>query len=96
MQIECTDPENSSRRGTFIADIEFQVRNTSESNQTRRNIGKVTFIRIALREAKRKWFSTNATDLAPEMLRDICDFLMISDDDSRISVERATNSNIVR
>ncbi len=96
MQIECVDPNNSGRRGSFIADIEFQVRTVNKIEQTRRNIGKETFIRITLREAKRKWFSTNATDLAPQMLRDIRDFLMISDSDSRLKVEPATSSDVVR
>lgn len=96
MQIECVDPNNSGRRGSFICDIEFQVRAVKKSEQSGRNIGKETFIRITLREAKRKWFSTNATDLAPEMLRDIRDFLMISDDDARLTVERATSSDVVR
>lgn len=92
MQVECVDPDNSARRGSFVADIEFQVRTVKSGEQSSRNIGKETYIRITLRAAKRKWFSTNATELAPEMLRDICDFLMISDDESKLTIEPATSA----
>ena len=94
--IDCADPTNPSRRGCFIADIEFQVHTIGQANKSARNNGKETFIQITLREAKRKWFSTNATDLAPEMLREIRDFLMIADDDSRVLVDPATSSDVVR
>jgi diguanylate cyclase (GGDEF)-like protein/PAS domain S-box-containing protein len=94
--IDCVDPTNRSRRGCFIADIEFQVHKVNQSEKSARNIGKETYIQITLREAKRKWFSTNATDLAPEMLREIRDFLMIADDESRLLVDPATSSDVVR
>ena len=94
--IDCSDPANPSRRGYFIADIEFQVHNISQAKISARNSGKETYIQITLREAKRKWFSANATDLAPEMLREIRDFLMIADDESRLLVDPATSSDVVR
>ena len=96
MQIEFVDRQNGGRRGSFIADIDFQVRAVNNPDHSARNIGKETYIRITLREAKRKWFSTNAIDLAPEMLRDIRDFLMISDEEAKLTVERATSPDVAR
>jgi len=94
--VDCVDPNNAGRRGYFIVDIEFQVHAVSSQRESARNNGKETCILIAVREAKRKWFSTNAVDLAPEMLRDICDFLMIADDESRMTIEPATNADVIR
>ena len=95
-KIDFVDPANSARRGCFIVDIEFQVRIVSQDRKSARNSGKETYIQIGLREAKRKWFSANATDLAPEMMREIRDFLMIADDESRLMLEPATDANVVR
>lgn len=94
--VDCVDPNDPARRGYFIVDMEFQVHTISSSKESARHSGKETCIQIALREAKRKWFSTNVVDLAPEMLRDIRDFLMIADDESRLTVEPATNPDVVR
>ena len=94
--INYADPDNAARRGYFIADIEFQVHTISEARESARNRGKETYIQITLREARRKWFSTNATDLAPGVLREIRDFLMIADEESRLMLDPATSADVVR
>jgi diguanylate cyclase (GGDEF)-like protein/PAS domain S-box-containing protein len=83
--VEAEDPDNFSRKGTFVVDIEFKERETEGEEQTfgRR---KKSFIRITVREGKRKWFSTNARELAPVVVSELRRYLMINDEASKLKV----------
>ena len=83
--VEAEDPDNFSRKGTFVVDIEFKERETEGEEQTfgRR---KKSFIRITVREGKRKWFSTNAKELAPVVVSELRRYLMINDEASKLKV----------
>ncbi|MFK7770281.1 MAG: diguanylate cyclase [Mariniblastus sp.] len=87
--IECEDQNNFSRKGTFIVDVEFKSKKTEGENRSF-GVRKKTFIRITVREGKKKWFSTNATDLAPQVVSDLRRYLMINDDASRLQIQPAT------
>lgn len=92
--IQLEDERNPLRKANFIVDIEFQEHQTVADQV--QLIGKrtKTFIRVNIREGKKKWFSMNANDLAPIALREIRRYLMISEDSCRLQVNPAvTKSN---
>lgn len=91
--VEAEDPKDYSRKGSFVVDVELKERDSEESNFGRR---KKTYIRITLREGKRKWFATNATELAPMVVSELRRYLMINDDASRLKVNHATSMQDTR
>ncbi|MEM7785570.1 MAG: GGDEF domain-containing protein, partial [Planctomycetota bacterium] len=86
------DPGNYSRKGVFMVDIEFHERELLDNEASVFGTGTRSFIRITIREGKRKWFATNCTDLAPNLAYEIRQFLMITQSNA-IGVEpHATES----
>jgi diguanylate cyclase (GGDEF)-like protein len=85
LTVEAEDQNNFSRKGTFVVDIEFRERETKGEEQTfgRR---KKSFIRVTVREGKRKWFSQNANELAPAVVSELRRYLMIHDEASKLKV----------
>ena len=81
--VEAEDPENFSRKGRFIVDIEFQEKLSEDNSHSSEN-RTTTFIRITVREGKRSWFATNVTQLAPQVVRDLRQYFMINDDASKL------------
>lgn len=79
--VEAEDEDNCRRKGTFFVDIEFKEREAEAEEQTfgRR---KKSFIRITIREGKRKWFATNATDLSSKVVMEIRRYLMLNEENS--------------
>jgi diguanylate cyclase (GGDEF)-like protein/PAS domain S-box-containing protein len=90
-QIE--DPNDFSRKCNFIVDIEFQEREVEDESSIFVGPRTKTFIRITIREGKKKWFANNATDLAPELIREIRRYLMIQDEASKLSVAPAVTES---
>ncbi|MEL7498600.1 MAG: diguanylate cyclase [Planctomycetota bacterium] len=90
MLVECEDPEDYTRKGRFEIEIDFQeMGEGDESDQFGRR--KYTYLRVTIREGRRRWFSTNATDLAPIVLSELRRYFMISDDSSELArIEPAT------
>ena len=90
--VEVEDEKDYSKKGTFIANVEFQeLEDTSDDKIGRRTL---TFIRISIREGKKKWFATNTLDLAPQIVKDLQNFLMINDSRSKLKIDpQATESN---
>lgn len=89
--VEVEDEFDYSRKGTFVVNVEFQELEDTDSSK----IGKrtSTFIRISIREGKRKWFSTNSTDLAPSVVKDLKTYLMLNNDSAKLKVDpHATKS----
>ncbi len=84
IEIEIEDPANYARRGRFRVSFEFCERPSPEENGRLRS-----FIRIEICEARRKWFSTNDTSLAPKLLSEIRRYMMISDEGSQVKLESA-------
>jgi len=84
IEVDVEDPENYSRRGRFRVAFEFRERASSKEN------GRMqSFIRIEICEAGRKWFSTNDTSLAPQLLSEIRRYMMINDEGSQVKLESA-------
>jgi diguanylate cyclase (GGDEF)-like protein/PAS domain S-box-containing protein len=86
VEVELEDRNDYSRRGRFRVTFEFQEKEVD----TERGPRNKSFIRIVIREAKRKWFSTNSTDLAPALLSEIRRYMMLNDESSEVKVDVAT------
>ena len=80
------DRADYSRRGRFRVTFEFCEREAIGERGGTRN---KSFIRIVIREARRSWFSTNCTELAPNLLAEIRRYLMLSEESNQIRVESA-------
>lgn len=84
IEVELEDPDNYARRGRFRVAFEFRERSAPEGK------GRLqSYIRIEICEARRKWFSTNDTSLAPNLLSEIRRYMMISDEASQVKVDSA-------
>ena len=89
--VEMEDETNYSRKGSFVVNIEFQELETQDNTIGRRTN---SFIRVSVREGKRKWFASNSNDLAPNVLKDIQNYLMLNDECAKLKIDvHATSSN---
>ena len=87
MEVDFEAPDDYSRKGSFTMNIEFKEGDDSEGGRNT----KKTFIRITIFPGRRKkWFSTNHTDVAPALLSDLRSYLMINDEASHLSIKMAT------
>ena len=88
--VECEDPENYTRKGRFEIEVDFQEQDEGEEGaQFGRR--KYTYLRVTIREGRKRWFSTNATNLAPSVLSEIRRYFMITDDDAQlVGIQPAT------
>lgn len=79
MVVEFEDPSDFSRKGRFEVRIDFieDVEGEASQKHGRRTY---TYLRISIRPAKRKWFSTNVPELADDLLREIRSYFMINND----------------
>ena len=84
--LQVDDENNPGRKGNFIIDIEFQEHQTTADKSKLVGNRTQTFIRIIIREGKKKWFSMNANELAMTVLMDIRRYLMISDDSAKLKI----------
>lgn len=85
VEVELEDREDYSRRGRFQVTFEFMEKEVD----TDRGPTVKSFIRVVIREAKRKWFSTNSTDLAPALLSEIRRYMMLNDKSCEVKVDAA-------
>lgn len=90
MLVEFEDPENYTRKGRFEVEVDFQELDEDEAGaQFGRR--KYTYLRVTIREGRKRWFSTNATDLAPNVLSELRRYFMITDDDAQlVGIQPAT------
>ena len=79
MTLEFEDRDDFSRKGRFEVRIDF-VEDTEGEMSAKFGRRTYTFLRITIRLAKRKWFSTNAPDLAHDLLNEIRSYFMITSD----------------
>ena len=79
MILEFEDPNDYSRKGRFEVRIDF-VEDVEGETSKKHGRRTYTFLRIAIRLAKRKWFRTNAPDLADDLLNEIRSYFMITSD----------------
>jgi len=79
MVLEFEDRNDYARKGRFEVRIDF-VEDGEGENSEKHGRRTYTFLRITIRLAKRKWFSTNAPDLADDLLNEIRSFFMITSD----------------
>jgi len=87
MEVDFEAPDDYSRKGNFTMNIEFKEADDNEGGRANKN----TFIRVTIFPGrKKKWFSTNHTDVAPHLLADLRSYLMINDEASHITIEMAT------
>ena len=87
MEVDIEDPKNPGHRGRFRVLVEFQEIESSDAHLA--GLRRKTFIHITIREANRKWFSTNAIELWPMVMTDLRRYLMISDQASILKVNSA-------
>ena len=89
MEVDFEDPKDYSRKGSFTLNIEFKESEDSSKSQGRRR----TYIRISIFPGrKKKWFSTNHTDVVKYLLTDLRSYLMINDEASHLTVDMATEN----
>jgi len=86
LELEIEDRKDYSRRGRFRVSFEFCEKEVPGENEALR---KKTFIKIVIREGKRNWFAPNCQDLAATLLREIRQYMMLSDESSKIRVDSA-------
>ncbi|MDB2686488.1 diguanylate cyclase [Mariniblastus sp.] len=79
MMIEFEDPSDFSRKGRFEVRIDF-LEDTEGENSQKHGRRTYTYLRITIRLAKRKWFSTNVPDLADDLLTEIRSYFMVNND----------------
>ena len=79
MVLEFEDRNDYSRKGRFEVRIDFVEDGEGEDSE-KHGRRTYTFLRITSRLAKRKWFSTNAPDLANDLLNEIRSYFMITSD----------------
>ena len=79
MVLEFEDRNDYSRKGRFEVRIDFVEDGEGEDSE-KHGRRTYTFLRITIRLAKRKWFSTNAPDLANDLLNEIRSYFMITSD----------------
>ena len=90
MTLEFEDRNDYSRKGRFEVRIDF-VEDVEGEKSEKHGRRTYTFLRVAIRLAKRKWFSTNAPELADDLLNEIRSYFMItSDADIVQAIEPAT------
>jgi diguanylate cyclase (GGDEF)-like protein len=89
MEVDFEDPNDYSRKGSFTMNIEFKEGEDEVNGQKTRK----TFIRVTIFPGrKKKWFSTNHTDVAPHLLGELRSYLMINDEASHLSIKMATKN----
>ncbi len=89
--VEVEDEKDYSKKGTFIVNVEFQELEDKDVSSIDRRTA--TFIRISIREGKKKWFATNTLELVPQIAKDLRTFLMLNDNSSKLKVDpQATKS----
>jgi hypothetical protein len=91
--VQVEDAHQMGRKCNFIIDIEFQERQAEEDKATFVGNRLKTYIRISIREGKKKWFAVNATDLAPQLLSEIRRYLMISDESAKLRIAPAATQS---
>lgn len=92
LTVDVEDGKDYSKKGTFIVNVEFQELEDKSDEKIGRRM--LTFIRISIREGKRKWFATNTLDLAPQIVKDLRTFLMLNENSSKLKIDpQATQSN---
>lgn len=93
MQMQVEDQNQSWRKGNFVIDIEFQELEVAEDKTIFVGNRSTTFIRITIREGKKKWFAVNANELASVIMNDLRRYLMIHDESSRVTINPAATES---
>lgn len=86
VEVELEDRKNYARRGRFRVTFEFFEK---DSRTPKGEVRRTSYIKIVIREGRRKWFATNCNELAPTLLAEIRRYLMLSEDSNMIRVEKA-------
>ena len=79
MILEFEDPSDFSRKGRFDVRIDF-IENVEGEASQKHGRRTYTYLRITIRLAKRKWFSTNVPELADDLLTEIRGYFMVNND----------------
>ena len=86
LEVEIEDRKDYSRRGRFRVTLEFCERDVHSENNALR---KKTFIKVVIKEGRKNWFAPNCKDLASTLLREIRQYMMLSEDSNKIRVDSA-------
>ena len=76
LEVEIEDRKDYSRRGRFRVTLEFCERDVQCEND---NLRKKTFIKVVIKEGRKNWFAPNCKELASTLLREIRQYMMLSD-----------------
>lgn len=71
-------------KGSFWVDIEIQEAIDNSDNLVGERM--MTFIRINVKGAKGGWFSSNANELAPNVISELRQYLMITEESAKLTV----------
>lgn len=82
--VETEDPKDYARKGRFQVEIDFKDSDEDDGSE-QHGRRTYTYLRVTIRMAKRKWFTTNTPDLAPELLAELRRYFMINDDSSLVA-----------
>ena len=77
--VEFEDPNDYARKGRFEVEIDF-MEDEEGDDSSKHGRRTYTYMRVTIRLAKRKWFSTNVPELAPDLLAEIRRYFMIQDE----------------
>lgn len=92
MALEFEDRNDYSRKGRFEVRIDF-VEDVEGEGTDKHGRRTYTYLRVTIKLAKRKWFSTNAPDLATDLLNEIRSYFMINRDCDLVqSIKPATEN----
>ena len=89
IEVGIEDKKDFSRRGRFRVSFEFCEKEAPTDNGGAR---LKSYIKIVIREARRSWFATNCKELAPNLLTEIRQYLMLSDESNKIRVDSASTA----
>jgi diguanylate cyclase (GGDEF)-like protein len=97
LQIHVDDERGGKTQGNFIVEVEFQegpaVPPAVDERRRRPAPPQKNYMRVAISEAKRKWFSKNANELAAIVLRDLRRYFMINEESAKLTIERAVTKS---
>jgi diguanylate cyclase (GGDEF)-like protein len=95
-QLDVSDSRTNKQRGTFVVEIEFQEGKPESypaNDRRRRTTPLRNFIRIAIGQTKKKWFSRPCEELATVAMRDLRRYFMINEEHAKLGIERAATKS---
>lgn len=87
IKVDAQSRTNASVKGSFWVDVEVQEAIDDSDNLMGER--RLTYIRITVKGVKGGWFSSNANELAPNVINELRRYLMITEDSAKLTVAPA-------